>query len=207
MTARVLIADDHRLLAEAFERLLAPDYEVVGRVEDGEALLAAVPKLRPDAVVLDVGMPRMNGIDACRRVHEAHPEVRFVVVTMHEDAQVAADALRAGASAYVVKSSAADELREALEAALDGRTWVTPRIDGGRLDALLAHERSTPRPLTPRQREVLRLLAQGLVMKQVADALGVTPRTIAFHKYRIMNEQGVNTPAGLYELARRQGLV
>ena len=205
---RILIADDHRMLAEAFERILGDEYEVVGVVADGRELVEQAPGLDPDAVLLDISMPRLNGLDAARQLKEMLPETALVVVTMHKDPQVAADALRAGVAGFVTKSAAASELKAALAAALSGDTYVTPQLPRDQVDAFL--RRTTVRAgkrLTPRQREVLQLLAEGRSMKQVAYDLGLSARTVAHHKYKMMKEQGIDSNAGLIQLAIEEHLV
>jgi DNA-binding NarL/FixJ family response regulator len=205
---RVIIADDHTLLVEAFEGLLGPECEVVAKVADGRALLAAVREFRPEVVVLDVAMPLLNGIDAARQIKKTHPSVRLVFVTMNEDPDMAAEAFRAGASAYLLKRSAGSELLTAIREAIKGRSYVTPLVTEGMLGALMhsapgraAHQ------LSPRQREVLQLLAEGKSMKEVASILNVTPRTVAFHKYRMMQQLNIKTSAELIQYAIRQHVV
>ena len=204
---RVLLADDHTLLLEAFEKLLEPVCEVVGTAADGHALLSAAFELEPDIVVLDISMPRLNGLEAARRLIERLPETRVVFLTVNEDPGLAAEALRAGASGYVLKKSAVSELFDAIEHAIEGRTYVTPLL---REDVESLRERS-PRPLvarlTPRQREVLQLLAEGHSMKEAAAVLSVKPRTVAFHKYRMMDELGLRSNAELVQFAIQQGVV
>lgn len=207
MKPRVLLADDHQMFLEAFSGLLEPQYEIVGKVADGRALVEVAPDLKPDVIVLDISMPRLNGVDAAGQLMELMPDVRLVFLTQHREPAMAAKALRAGALGYLLKSSAVSELHEAVESALEGKVFVTPLVPRDKLDALLAVSREGGRRLTPRQREVLQLLAEGLLMKQVARELGVTPRTVAFHKYRIMAEQGIDSNAGLVGLAIEQGLV
>jgi DNA-binding NarL/FixJ family response regulator len=204
----VLIADDHRMLADAFERILAENYEVVGKVADGRELLEAAPELRPDVIVLDISMPRLNGIDAARRLRELLPDAALVAVTMHSDPQVAAEARRAGILGFVTKSAAASELKAAVEAALAGRSYLTPQMPADQVEAAfrLVSKRDGSR-LTPRQREVLQLLAEGLAMKQVASALGLSVRTVAHHKYKIMEEQTIDSNAGLVQLAIEERLI
>lgn len=205
---RILIADDHRMLADAYERVLTPACEIVGKVEDGRALLAAADELRPDVVVLDISMPRLNGLDAARLLKEQQPDVQVVVVTMHKDPKIAAQARRAGASAFVTKSAAASELESAVTAVLSGETYLTPLVSGEQVDALLRRDRvRSGSRLTPRQRQVLQLLAEGRVMKQVALELGLSTRTVAHHKYKIMSEQDIDSNAGLIQLAIEEGLI
>jgi DNA-binding NarL/FixJ family response regulator len=206
---RVLLADDHRLLREAFAQLLQPRCEVVGAVADGRALLDAAPTLRPDIVVLDVAMPLLNGLDAARRLRERMPEVKVIFLTVSEDPDLAAEAFRAGASGFLLKNSAASELLQAIEEVFQGRSYVTPLATGGLVGSLL----SAPEPakkaceLSQRQCEVLRLLAEGRTMKQIARVLNITARTVAFHKYSMMQELGIKTSAELVQFAVKQHLV
>jgi DNA-binding NarL/FixJ family response regulator len=206
---RVLLADDHRLLREAFARLLEADCEVVGAVADGRALLAAAPELRPDVVVLDVAMPLLNGLDAARQLRRAMPHVKVIFLTMSEDPEVAAEAFRVGASGFLLKNSAASELLQAIQEVCRGRSYVTPLATRGLVDALLNRPEPSARPaeLSPRQREVLQLLAEGHTMKEIARVLKITPRTVAFHKYSMMEQLGVTSSAELVQLAVRQHLV
>ena len=199
---RVLLADDHGLLLEAFEKLLEPHCDVVGKVGDGRALLAAAAELEPDVVVLDISMPKLDGLAAGRHLRQTHPDIKLVYLTVHEDAEMAAECLRLGASAFLIKGSAASELFDAIRGAMEGRSYVTPLPSGpGESDSRGSD------PLTPRQREVVALLADGLSMKEAASRLGVTPRTIAFHKYRVMNEHGLDSNAELVQFAVRLGIV
>jgi DNA-binding NarL/FixJ family response regulator len=200
---RVLLADDHRLLREAFARLLEAECEVVGAVADGRAVLEEVPRLRPDVVVLDVAMPLVNGLDAARQLRRDAPDVKIVFLTLSEDADVAAEAFRLGASGFLVKNSAAAELLQAIREVAQGRAYITPLAVRGLVDALL----HTPAPkaggvkLSDRQREVLRRLAEGCTMKEAARQLGITPRTVAFHKYNIMELLGLKSSAELVRFA------
>ncbi len=207
--ARVLLADDHRLLLEAFEKLLQPHCEVVGTVSDGRALLTAARELKPDVIILDIAMPLLNGMVAGERLKQMLPEVKLIFLTVNEDPGFASEAMRIGASGYLLKSSAASELFHAIEVALEGRTYVTPMImqdmvtllaNGGQPSAASAK-------LTTRQREVLQLLAEGHSMKEVANILDLSPRTIAFHKYRIMEALGLKTNADLVQFAIKHGFV
>ncbi len=207
--ARVLLADDHRLLLEAFEKLLQPDFEVVGTVGDGYALLDAALELKPDVIVLDIAMPKMNGMVAAKKLKQTMPEVKLIFLTVNEDADIASEAMRIGASGYLLKSSAASELFQAIETALEGRSYVTPMIMQ-EMVASLANDRQTVEAsakLTMRQQEVLQLLAEGRSMKEAAKLLGVSPRTIAFHKYRIMNELSLKTSADLVRYAIKHSFV
>jgi DNA-binding NarL/FixJ family response regulator len=206
---RVIIADDHTLLAEAFEKLLAPECDVVAKAADGRALLAAVQEFRPDVVILDVAMPLLNGLDAGRRIKQSHPSVKLVFVTMNEDPDLAAEAFRAGGSAYLLKRSAGSELLVAIREAMRHRSYVTPLVTEGVLGSLMhaAQREKPPTQLTTRQREVLQLLAEGKSMKEVASILNVAPRTVAFHKYRMMEQLKIKTSAELIQFAVRQHLV
>jgi DNA-binding NarL/FixJ family response regulator len=209
MAPRVLLADDHTLLLEAFERLLSPECEVVGRVGDGRALLEAAPKLKPDVVVLDVSMPLLNGLDAGRQLKLMMPDVRLVYLTMNEDPDLAAEAFRNGASAYLLKRSAASELLLAIREVMNRRSYVTPLVTKDLLGSFIQHPGPTGanRTLTPRQREVLQLLAEGRSMKEAANILNVTARTIAFHKYQMMEQLQIKTTAELIQYAVKERLV
>jgi DNA-binding NarL/FixJ family response regulator len=198
-----MLADDHTILVEAFRKLLEPHFEVVGTVSDGRALLETAPQLKPDVIIVDIGMPLMNGLEAASRLKELIPAVKLIFLTMNEDPDLAVEAIRQGASGYLLKSSAASELIRAIQMSLKAKPYVTPKI------ARLMHRAfiNNPRPraraktLTPRQREVVQLLAEGKSMKEVADVLNVTPRTVAFHKYRIMEELSLKTTADLIQFA------
>ena len=207
--ARVLLADDHDMLVEAFEKLLEPDFEVVGTVGDGHALLEAARELEPDVIVLDIGMPKLNGMIAAERLKKMMPEVKLIFLTVNEDASFASEAMRIGASGYLLKSSAASELFRAIEVALKGRTYVTPLIMEGMITSLAASHRPNEASdrLTTRQREVLQLLAEGRSMKEAAKVLEVSPRTIAFHKYKIMEELRLKTTADLIQFAIKNNII
>src|SRR5262245_14766932 len=173
MKPRVLLADDHRLLREAFAQLLAPECDVVGAVADGRTLLALATELRPDLVVLDIAMPLLNGLDTARQLKEIMPEGKVVFLTVSEDPDLAAEAFRAGANGFVLKNSAASELLLAIREAIHGRSYVTPLAAQGLVDNLIQKPESARRSiqLSPRQREVLQLLAEGHTMKQIARIL------------------------------------
>ena len=206
---RVMLADDHRLLREAFTRLLESDCDVVGAVADGRALLTAAPELRPDIVVLDIAMPLLNGLDAARQLKRVMPKVKVIFLTMSEDPDVAAEAFRAGASGYLLKNSAASELLQAVQEVSRGRSYVTPLATQGLLDTFLRRTEPSVKPteLSPRQREVLQLLAEGHTMKEIARVLKITPRTVAFHKYSMMEQLGVTSSAELVQFAVKQHIV
>jgi DNA-binding NarL/FixJ family response regulator len=203
---RILMADDHLMLLEAFKALLEPDFEIVGTVTDGRTLLDEFARLHPDVVLLDVAMPLLNGLDAGRQLKAQRRSVKLIYLTMNPDPDLAGEALRLGASGYVLKSSAAQELKQAIVEALRGRSYITPLITRDVVGSLLEH-RGTGHELTGRQREVLQLLAEGKSMKEVAAILDLTPRTVAFHKYRMMEQLRLKTSAELVKFAVRAGVV
>jgi DNA-binding NarL/FixJ family response regulator len=205
---RVLLADDHALLLGAFEKLLSPDCDIVGQVSDGRALVAAADELKPDVIVLDISMPLLNGLEAARQIKPKARGVKLVFLTMNEDTDLAAEAFRAGASGYLLKRSAASELLTAVREVMQGRSYVTPLITEGLLGSLMHADDHPPgHELTPRQREVLQLLAEGRSMKEVAGILNLTPRTVAFHKYRMMEQLKVKSSAELVQYAVRHHIV
>ena len=205
---RVLLADDHAMLLGAFEKLLSAECDIVGQVADGRALVAAVEQVKPDVIVLDISMPFLNGIEAGRQIKERFPSVKLVFLTMIEDSDLAADAFRAGASGYLLKSSAASELLTAVSEVMQGRSYVTPLVTEGLVGSLLhVDEHKAGRELTPRQREVLQLIAEGRAMKEVASMLNLTPRTVAFHKYRMMEQLRVKSTAELVQYAVKHHIV
>jgi DNA-binding NarL/FixJ family response regulator len=199
------LADDHVLLLEAFRALLEPEFEVVGAVTDGRALLAEFSRLNPDVVLIDISMPLLNGLDAGRQLKMQQRSVKLIYLTMNPDPDLAGEALRLGASGYVLKSSAASELTQAIREALRGRSYITPLIARDVVGALI--ERRGGPELTVRQREVLQLLAEGRSMKEVGNILNVAPRTVAFHKYRMMEQLKLRTSAELVQFAVKQGVV
>lgn len=205
---RILLADDHTLLLGAFEKLLAGECDIVGQVTDGRALVAAAEKLKPDVIVLDISMPLLNGLEAGRQIKRQVRQVKLVFVTMNEDADLAAEAFRSGASAYLLKRSAASELATAIREVMQGRSYVTPLITEDLIGSLLHAEHHTPaHELTSRQREVLQLLAEGHSMKEVAGLLNVAPRTVAFHKYRMMEQLKLKSTAELVQYAVKHHIV
>ena len=205
---RVLLADDHTLLLGALEKLLTDECDVVGQVSDGRALVTAAEELKPDVIVLDISMPLLNGVEAARQIKQKLRNVKLVFLTMNEDADLAAEAFRAGASAYLLKRSATSELPLAIREVMQGRSYVTPLVTEGLVESLLQPEARKPaHELTPRQREVLQLLAEGRSMKEVASLLNLTPRTVAFHKYRMMDELKVKSTAELVQYAVKHHIV
>ena len=207
--ARIILADDHTMMVEAFKNLLEPEFEVVGTFADGLAVVEAAPTLRPDVVVLDIGMPTLNGLSAGERLKQLLPMTKLIYLTMNQDPDLAAEAFRLGASAYLVKTSAACELDRAIRDSLLGRTYVTPLLTEGMGGSFIQNlkRRERPHPLTLRQKEVLQLLAEGRSMKEVAFTLNVTPRTVAFHKYTMMEQLHLKTSAELIQYAVRNAFV
>lgn len=202
---RLLLADDHTLVLEAFTKLLEAEFEIAGTVTDGLALLKEAPELKPDVVILDLNMPKLNGRDAGRELKKVLPLTKIIVLTMSEDFEFAAQALRHWASAYLLKKSAASELVKAIREVLKGRTYVTPRVARRLLEEFVRD----PRPehethLTKRQKEVLQLLVEGHTMREVAVMLEISTRTVAFHKYQLMQEHGLKTHSDLVMFAIKQ---
>ncbi len=204
---RVLLADDHTMFLDALAKLLEPEFEVVGTVNDGRALVLRAPDLKPDVVVLDIGMPLLNGLDAGQQIKELRPETKLIFLTQNQDANVAAEAFRRKASGYLLKNSAATELITAIREAMKGRTYVSPLIAEGMLSSMSDPARISKRVgLTSRQREVLQLLAEGKSMKEVASILNLSTRTVEFHKQRLMDVLHLKTNADLVRYAVKQGL-
>ena len=206
---RILLADDHVLMAEALRHLLQIEFDVVGTVADGRALLKAAGELTPDLVVVDIGMPLLNGLDAGEQLKALHPDIKVIFLTQNREPRYAVEAFRRNASGYLLKDSAASELTSAIREALRGRSYVSPAIAKGMLNhAADADATNTgSRELSSREREVLQLLAEGKSMKEVAALLDISPRTVEFHKYRIMELLGVKTNAELVQYAIKHGLI
>ena len=196
-------------MTEGLKGLLEPEFELVGTVEDGRALLAAAEKLRPDVIVADISMPLLNGIDSVRQIKQVHDEIKVVFLTMHPDVTYAVSAFEAGASGYVLKHSAPTELVTAIRSALRGKTFVTPLLAGEFMQR--TKERTTRRDestrLTERQREIVQLLAEGKSAKEIATVLNISSRTVEFHKYRIMKDLGLKSAAELVHYAVRHGII
>jgi DNA-binding NarL/FixJ family response regulator len=206
--SRVLLADDHVLLMDAFRKLLEPEFEIVGTVSDGKTLIALATHLRPDLIVLDLGLPLLNGMDAGRKLKTLLPKTRLLVVTMNEDVGVAVKALREWASGFLLKKCAGTELVFAIRELMAGNSYVTPRVTQQlQREFIRDPEAPSDRVLTRRQREVLQLLAEGLTMKEAADTLSLTARTVAFHKYSIMQDFNLRSNLDLLKLAIREQLV
>jgi DNA-binding NarL/FixJ family response regulator len=207
---RVLLADDHRMVAEGVKSLLEEEFELVAVVENGRDLVEAAQRLRPDVIVADITMPHLNGIDALVQLKRENVHTRMVFLTMHKDAAYARRALEAGALGYVLKHSAQTELFLAVRAALDGKTFITPALAG----EVFRDIRSSPtvpadplRLLTPRQREILQLFAEGQSTKQIAFALSISPRTVEYHKYQLMDSLRLDGTAELIHFAIKNGIV
>jgi DNA-binding NarL/FixJ family response regulator len=204
--ATVLLADDHAVVAEGLASLLRGEFSLVGTVTDGAQLLEAAGRLRPDVIVTDMAMPGMSGLDALRQIKANGLAARVIFLTMHADAQLAAESLRAGASGFVVKHAAGKELIAAIHAVLRGKTYVTPHLAQEVLTTLAEQGTAGGGNLTPRQREVVRLIADGRTMKEVAATLGLSPRTVETHKYQVMEALGLGTTAELIRYALEHGL-
>jgi DNA-binding NarL/FixJ family response regulator len=201
----VLIVEDHGLVAEAFAKLLEPEFAVVGTVGDGDSLVRAIRECEPDVVLLDLYLPGVGGLDAGPEVKARFPGVKIVVVTVNDNGKTADEALKSWAAGYVLKRSMGPELPKAIRAVLRGEKYVTPAVEEALKEARLAPAgKRASAALTERQREVLQLLGQGCTMKQAAAILKVTARTVAFHKYRIMREFGVKTNTELMQFAMKQ---
>jgi DNA-binding NarL/FixJ family response regulator len=207
MRPKVLLADDHAIIAEGLARLIEDVADLVGRVNDGVRLVEATRRLRPDIVVADITMPGMSGIDAMRQLKAEGSEARFIFLTIHSEARLAAEAMRSGASAYLLKQSAGDELFDAIEAVAQGRTYLTPLITGDVLRNLTASADTVERELTPRQRDVLRLLAQGKRMKEIAAELDLSVRTVENHKAHLLDVLSLTSTADLVRFAIKQRIV
>jgi len=208
---RLLLADDHDIVLEGLRRVLDhPEFEIAGVVQDGLSLLRAAEAFQPDVIITDITMPFLNGIDAAEQIHKSYPEVKIIFLTMHPDVTFASEALAAGGSGYVLKTAAADELRTAIREATKGNVYITKSIAEAVKQGLSARSNAWRGPLdnlTSRQREVLQLLAEGLQTKEVALKLNLSPRTVEFHKYRIMDELGLRTAAEIARYAARRGMV
>src|SRR5215469_4972650 len=205
----VLLADDHAMIAEAFRHLLESQYHVVATVNDGRALIETALELKPDVVVVDVGMPLLNGLSAGQQLKQRLRRVKLIYVTMNEDPDVAAEALRTGASAYLLKSSAASELLKGIHEVLRGGTYVTPKIKRLIEESFIrsSKPKTAEKRLTQRQIEVLQLLAEGKTMKEVGSVLSLTARTVAFHKYRIMEVLNFRSNAELVQFAIKNNII
>ena len=204
---RILLVDDHMVLVESLKKLLESEFDIVGSAGDGRTMLEMALKLQPDVVLLDVTLPVLNGLEAARRLKKWNPKVTIIFLTMHEDRDLAAEALRIGAAGYVLKKSAASEVRQAIKGALSGHTFVTASVDPSHWSNRNSRHGESYRALTVRQREVLQLLAEGRSMREVGHSLGLTPRTVAFHKYRIMESLGLHNTSELVQYAVKRRII
>ena len=207
---RIILADDHTLVAEACKKLLEPEFEVVRIAADGRALLRVVAEARPDVIISDIAMPQLNGLDAAEQVLQLLPSVKVIFLTMNGSRELAAEAFRRGASGYLLKTSAASELVAAVRQVLRGTRYLSPLISKKDVrHFLLGHEAPGDQEalLTGRQREVLQLLAEGRSMKEVGSVLNLATRTVAFHKYRIMSMLGLKSNAELIQYAIRNSII
>ena len=208
--ARVLLADDHRMVAEGLKSLLSPEFELVGMVEDGRALIEAAKQLHPDIVVADISMPHLNGLDALGHLKKDNPGLKVVFLTMHHEVAYARRALESGAAGFVLKHSAAAELVAALRAALNGETYVSPELAGKVLQDIQRDPKAVNDPvtmLTARQREILQLFAEGRSAKEMASTLDISVRTVEFHKYQMMETLGLHNSTELTHFAIKHGIV
>lgn len=206
----ILLADDHQIVLDGLRGLLAGEFELCGFAKDGIELLELAHRLKPDVIVADISMPKLNGVDAVRKLRQEGVEAKIVFLTMHPDVTYLSRALEAGASAYVLKHSASDELVSAIHAALDGKVYISPQIKTSSMDHLLDETRRHTKSaieLTLRQREVLQLLAEGKSAKEIGGILSISARTVETHKYKMMDDLGVKTSAELVQYAIKHGLV
>ena len=198
MKPRLLLADDHTLLLEGIRLMLEPEFDLVGSVEDGQALLAAAKTLKPDVILLDISMPVLNGIDAARRLRKLLPSAKLIFLTMHADSDYVAEAFRAGAMGYLLKRAAASELKTAIREVMKGHHYVSPLVTRNALELLISTEKPGGKPsdrLTPRQREVLQLVAEGRSRKEIASILNISLKTVEFHKANLARELNLHTVA------------
>jgi len=203
---RILIADDHKFITESLKSILEPTYEIVGIVEDGQMLIKEAGRLLPDVLVVDISMPKLNGLEAVRQIKKEGIDSKVVFLTMHPNVMYASNALEAGALGYVLKHSAHSELQQAVENVLLGKIFITEKI-AKELENVPHSRRDPIRKPSPRQREVLQLLAEGKSAKEVASILCISPRTVEFHKYRIMDELGMSTSAELVQYSIKHGII
>jgi DNA-binding NarL/FixJ family response regulator len=210
MKPRLLLADDHTLLLEGIRLMLEPEFDLVGSVEDGQALLAAARTLKPDVILLDISMPRLNGIDAARRLRKLLPSARLIFVTMHSGADYVTEAFRAGAMGYILKRAAASELLTAIHTVLKGNHYVSPLVTRNTLDLLISSSKPGGKlsdSLTPRQREVLQLVAEGRSRKEISGILNISVKTVEFHKGKLMRALNLQTVADFTRYAIEHGII
>lgn len=204
---RLLIADDHVMFAEALRVYLEKSYQVVGVVSNGRAMVADAIQLKPDVIVADIGMPLLNGLDAARRIKEQVPRIKFVFLTMHCDPNMAAAALELGPIAFVLKHSGGAELLKGIEHVLRGQPYLTPKLRAEDWVATKARARQFFKELTPRQRDVVQLFAEGRCVKEIADLLGLSEKTVEFHKHQVMGAFNIQSNADLVLFALKRGLI
>jgi DNA-binding NarL/FixJ family response regulator len=207
---RLLLADDHTLLLEGIRLMLEPEFELVGSVEDGQALLAAAEQLKPDVILLDISMPVLNGIDAARQLRKIVPASKMIFVTMHGDTDYVTEAFRAGASGYLLKRSAASELVTAVREVLKGHHYVSPLVTRNALELLIGGAKSESKfadSLTPRQRQILQLVAEGRTRKEIAGTLGISVKTVEFHKATLARELSLKTSSDFTLYAIEHGVI
>ena len=207
---RVLLADDHTLVLDGFQKLLEDRCEIVGVAEDGRTLLRMAQELQPDIVTLDISMPELNGVDAARKLKKLLPRTKLIFVTMHADPAYVNEAFKAGASGYLLKRSAGSELLQAIQSVMDGQCYVTPLVAKGLVNSVITGDNPTvskDEPLTVRQREVLQLVAEGMTVKEIASTLNISPKTVEFHKSHIMTQLDLHTTAELTKYALVHGLI
>jgi DNA-binding NarL/FixJ family response regulator len=207
---RVLLADDHTFVLEGFKKLLEEQCELVGAVEDGRALVEVAATLQPQVVILDISMPRLNGIEAAKKLKKQFPEMKLIFVTMHAETVYVNEAFKAGASGYLLKQSAITELAQAVQSVMSGNFYVTPLITRDVVTSFLKPEQfrsATMDDLTTRQREILQLVVEGFSAKEIADQLKISHRTVEFHKAKIMEQLHLHTTIDLVKYAMAQGLV
>ena len=204
--ARILLADDHSLVAAGISKLLEADFQLIGTVGDGRALVAAVKDDPPDVILLDISMPALNGLEAARQIRKSHPAVKLIFVTVHSDNAYVMEAFRAGASGYVLKRSAASELPAAIRQVLNGNLYVTPLVGQTAADTLRSGHEDRKRILTGRQREVLQLVAEGYSAKEIASLLAISSKTVEFHKGLVMKKLDLHSVAELTQYALQHGI-
>ena len=207
---RILLADDHRIVIEGLRALLAQEFELVGVAEDGRAMIAAAKNLNPDLIVADIGMPQLNGIEAFMQLRKEMPRIKVIFLTMHQEIAYARRCLEAGASGFILKHSAPSELIMAIRTALSGNVYITPSLTGEILRAMRERPPSAGEPagaLTPRQREILQLMTEGRSAKEIANSLAISPRTVEFHKYQMMESLGLHNSTELILFAIKHHLV